>query len=128
MDFTNPFVGMARPKMSDAELAQAIRIDIAAELDAINLYQAHIDATDNPVAKRMIQHIMDEEKDHVEEFAQLLYLLDPRQLDAVSHARQEIEEETGHPAAEAPAAEDTSNDTSVMAAPQLTIGSLREAG
>ncbi|HOS43079.1 MAG TPA: demethoxyubiquinone hydroxylase family protein [Armatimonadota bacterium] len=117
MDFTEPFVGMARRTLTDAELAQAIRLDMAAELDAINLYQAHLDATDNPVARRVIAHIMDEEKEHLVEFAQLLYQLDPTQAD---HAAQAAREFADAAASDAPPAAEAG------AAPRgLTVGSLK---
>ena len=65
-------------KLTDTELAQAIRLDIEAELDAINLYQAHIDATDHPLAKQVLAHIRDEEREHASLFWALLRELDPR--------------------------------------------------
>jgi uncharacterized protein len=95
MEFTNPYVGTVRRKLSDSELAQAIRLDIAAELDAINLYQTHIESTDNDTARRMIQHIMDEEKQHMEEFTQILYMLDRRQAEFVRVGQREFAEEAG---------------------------------
>jgi hypothetical protein len=48
-------------------------------LDAINLYQAHIDTTDNEAAKKILAHIRDDEKEHVAEFMELLKILDPGQ-------------------------------------------------
>jgi rubrerythrin len=64
-------------KLSDVELATAIRLNLEAELDAINLYAAHIEATDNEEAKAIIRHVMDEEKEHAGLFHQLLKRLDP---------------------------------------------------
>jgi len=75
---TDPFIEMGPPrKMSDSELARAIRQDIAAELDATNLYQAHIDHTDNEEAKRVLAHIRDAETAPAQEFLALLAKLDP---------------------------------------------------
>ena len=79
MDLTDPFVGLVPRKMSDAELARAIRLNIAAEIDAINLYAAHMDATDNEAARKILAHIIDEEKEHLAEFIELLKVLDPKQ-------------------------------------------------
>ncbi|MHB9023121.1 MAG: demethoxyubiquinone hydroxylase family protein [Armatimonadota bacterium] len=92
MDFTDPFVATDRRKLDKRQLAQAIRIDMAAELDAINLYVAHVESIDDPVIKGMIQHIIDEEKEHFSEFEQLLYLLDDTQLEKTGEAYQEVEE------------------------------------
>lgn len=78
-DLTDPFVGLVTRKMTKHELARAIRLDIIAELDAVALYEAHIDATDDEIAKRILTHIMNEEKEHVAEFTVLLEYLDPDQ-------------------------------------------------
>jgi len=77
MPQTPPAHFLMSRKFTDTELAQAIRLDIEAELDAINLYQAHIDATDNELAKKVIAHIRDEEREHASLFWSLLKLLDP---------------------------------------------------
>jgi len=63
MDLSNPFGTMADRKMNASELASAIRQDIAAELDAVALYQAHIDATDDERARKVLAHVRDDEKD-----------------------------------------------------------------
>ncbi len=126
MDFSDPFTGMGRPKLTDAQLAQAIRIDMAAELDAINLYQSHLESTDNPVAQRMIRHIMEEEKDHLEEFAQLLYTLDPRQVESLADAQRDfVTVAGGQPTGIAPDA-DAAPAPATPAA--FTVGSLKDAG
>jgi uncharacterized protein len=74
--FLNPFVGMtpARP-MSDRELARAIRLALAAEHEAIHLYEAQADATDNPLAKAVLQDIANDERVHAGEFQRLLSIL-----------------------------------------------------
>jgi rubrerythrin len=64
MPQTNPFHSMVPPrKLTDSELARSIRLNIEAELDAINLYAAHIEATDNEDAKAILRHVMDEERE-----------------------------------------------------------------
>ena len=50
--FGDPFAANVERKMTKKELAQAIRLDLAGELEAIYLYDAHAQATDDPVAKR----------------------------------------------------------------------------
>jgi rubrerythrin len=80
MPQTPPFHSMTPPrKLTDSELARAIRLNIEAELDAINLYAAHIDSTDNPEAKAIIQHVMDEEREHASLFWELIKRLDAAQ-------------------------------------------------
>ncbi len=92
MDFSNPFGTMMPRKMTAEELARAIRQDIAAELDAVALYQAHIDATDDERAKKVLAHARDDEKEHVGEFLALLEILDPKQAEYIKKGKAEIAE------------------------------------
>jgi rubrerythrin len=79
MPQTNPFHSLVPRKLTDSELARSIRLNIEAELDAINLYAAHIEATDNEEAKAILRHVMDEEREHAALFWQLIARLDPEQ-------------------------------------------------
>lgn len=88
-EFANPFAGNIPRKMSKEELIQAVRIDIAAELEATFLYDAHVQATDDPVAKAVLSDIRDEEKAHVGELMTLLRHLDPEE--AAHFAKGEAE-------------------------------------
>ncbi|MCE5342103.1 MAG: ubiquinone biosynthesis protein COQ7, partial [Eubacteriales bacterium] len=65
--FANPFQGNVSRKMSKEELIQAVRLDIAGEIEAIFLYDAHVQATDLELAKAVIGDIRDEEQVHVGE-------------------------------------------------------------
>lgn len=76
-NFANPFSCNIERKISNAELMQALRIDVAGELEAIFLYDAHYHATDDPVAKTILADIRDEEKAHVGELMTLMRHLDP---------------------------------------------------
>jgi rubrerythrin len=95
MEFSNPFPTNVPRKMNAAELARAIMQDIAAELDAVALYQAHIDATDDERAKKVLAHARDDEKEHVGEFMALLEILDPKQADYLKKGKKEIAEMLG---------------------------------
>jgi|SRR5581483_6178496 len=79
---------MEPKKLSDVELAKAIRLDIEAELDAINLYESHLESTDNPEAKKVLEHVIKEEKDHVSLFLELLKTLDPEQEDILMKSKE----------------------------------------
>ncbi|MGE4485857.1 MAG: demethoxyubiquinone hydroxylase family protein, partial [Oscillospiraceae bacterium] len=79
--FANPFQGNVERKLTKEELIQAVRLDIAGELEAIYLYDAHVQATDNEIAKKVIADIRDEEKAHVGELMTLLRTLDPMEAD-----------------------------------------------
>ena len=139
MHLSEPFTGMFPPrKMTDAELATAIRIDIMAELDAIALYQAHYLATDSEDAKRILQHVIDEEKEHAAEFLELLKALDPAQAMHIAEAPTDVAEITGH-VTQAPPTTFTSEASQATTAPggsdnaanlppgsDLTVGDLTE--
>jgi rubrerythrin len=75
--------------MTKEELIQAVRLDIAGELEAIYLYESHVLATDDAAAKKVIADIRDEEKAHVGELMSLLKILDPDE--AVHFASGETE-------------------------------------
>ena len=55
---------------------QMIRTALIAELDAISLYQAQMDNLESEEARRVINHIMDEEKEHAAELQCMLMKLD----------------------------------------------------
>lgn len=55
----NPFVANCPRQMSNEELAQAIRVDIAGELEAIIGYEAHVMATADERVKNVLGHIAD---------------------------------------------------------------------
>lgn len=100
---TDPFVYNVPRKLTNAELASAIRLDIEAELDATSLYQAHYDATDDERARAVLAHIRDEEKEHAAEFIQLLAMLDPYQAEELRNAQRNVAEIiSGSLSAEAP--------------------------
>ncbi|MDN5357085.1 MAG: uncharacterized protein PWR17_254 [Candidatus Methanomethylophilaceae archaeon] len=90
--FPDPFAGNASKKMTDRELAQAIRLDIAGELEAIFLYDAHAAATDSPVAKAVLKDIRDEEKAHFGELVTLMRYLDPKEAELFESGAAEVRE------------------------------------
>lgn len=76
--FSDPFIGNIPRQMSPEELCQALRVDIAGELEAIVGYESHANATDNQNAKQVLFHIADEERRHVGMLQALLYSLLPK--------------------------------------------------
>ncbi|WFR56646.1 demethoxyubiquinone hydroxylase family protein [Anaerocolumna sp. AGMB13025] len=90
--FGNPFQGNVERKMSKEELIQAIRLDIAGELEAIYIYDAHVQATDEEIAKKVIADIRDEEKAHVGELMTLLRILDPKEAELFFSGEAEVKE------------------------------------
>lgn len=93
--FANPFQGNVERKLTKEELIQAIRLDIASELEAIYIYDAHVQATDDVMAKKVISDIRDEEKVHVGELMTLLRVLDPKELEFFNSGEVEVKEMLG---------------------------------
>lgn len=87
----NPFVANVPKQMSNEELAQALRIDIAGELEAIIGYESHAMATNDERVKKILYHIADEERQHVGELQQLLYMISPREAENTEKGRQKIQ-------------------------------------
>lgn len=91
-NFANPFQGNVNRKITKEELIQAVRLDIAGELEAIYVYDSHVLATDDPVAKKVIADIRDEEKAHVGELMTLLRYLDPEEAEHFASGEGEVKE------------------------------------
>jgi len=117
-EFVNPFSGVVpERKMTHSELLRAIRLDLAAEEEAVHLYEAHADAADNELARKVLHDIADEERVHVGEFQRLLNILAPDEADLLAEGAAEVDEmagsaenaestESGRPAEEIPAMRD----------------------
>ena len=91
-EFANPFQGNCDRNLSKEELIQALRIDIASELEAMYLYDAHAMATDDPLVKKVLQDIRDEEKEHAGELLALMRYLDPKIADLLFEGHGEVRE------------------------------------
>jgi len=124
-EFTNPFNGMIPSrKLSDRELARALRLDLAAEEEAVHLYETHADATDNELAKKVLQDIANEERVHVGEFQRLLSILLPDEDDYLAEGAGEVNEMAADDDAEAPATTESASPTD--AGPSSpTVGGLK---
>lgn len=92
-EFMNPFSGiLPSRKLSERELTRALRLSLAAEEEAIHLYEALADATDNKLAKTVLQDIANEEKVHVGEFQQLLKILLEEERKWLQEGAEEVDE------------------------------------
>jgi rubrerythrin len=95
-EFPNPFSGMVPDrKLTAEELIRAIRMNIAAEHEAIHLYMAHADATDHPLAKKVLIDIANEERVHAGEFARLLAILTGDEDKFLAEGAEEVDELAG---------------------------------
>jgi rubrerythrin len=115
--FSDPFNQMTPGrKLTLRELTRTLRIDIAAEEDATSLYEAQADATDNPLAKAVLQDIANEERVHVGEFQRLLSILLADEDGWLADGATEVNEWAAKTAAEAAGG----------AAPAASVGDLTE--
>jgi rubrerythrin len=121
-NFANPFQGNVNRKISKEELIQAIRLDIAGELEAIYVYDAHVQATDNLLAKKVIAEIRDEEKAHVGELMTLLKTLDPSEAEHFASGEGEVKEMLE----ELGLSQTMADQPEKMVTSQSTVGSLIE--
>ncbi len=91
-EFSNPFSGIVPGrKLTHEELVRVIRLDIAAEQEAIHLYMAHAEATDHPLAREVLIDVANEEREHVGEFMQLLEILTGDEAQWLAHGREEVQ-------------------------------------
>ena len=98
-------------KLTERELTRAIRDAIIAEEGAIKQYETVVDATDNLVAKKVLESIAGEERVHVGELQKLLSDMLPDEKDKLEEGAKEVEKENkteSEPIEEKP--EDTPED------------------
>ncbi len=86
----NPFVANVTKQMTQEETIQALRVDLAGELEAIIGYEAHAMSTSDERVKKVLSHVADEERQHVGELQQLLYILCPKEAENMEKGKQSI--------------------------------------
>ena len=125
-EFVNPFSGkVPEGKLTQQELIRAVRLNIAAEHEAVHLYMAHAEATDHPLAKAVLLDIANEEREHVGEFMRLLSVLTGDEDEWLASGITEVNEIAEQLAGSEPANE-AESDAEASAAPEPpSLGSLR---
>jgi len=68
-------------RMAIEDDLEMLREDLIGELQAINQYQEHIESLENEEALTTLEHIIEEEKEHVAELVKLIQNLDPVQAE-----------------------------------------------
>jgi len=92
-EFLNPFSGTVPDrKLTLSELIRAIRLNLAAEHEAVHLYMAHADATDDALAKAVLTEIANEERVHAGEFERLLDILTGDEPKMRAEGKAEVDE------------------------------------
>jgi rubrerythrin len=113
--FTDPFNQMTPKRMmTTRELVRTLRLGIAAEEDATSIYEAQADATDNPLARKVLQDIANEERVHVGELQRLISIILADEDGWLADGAAEVNEMAAEVAAEA-------------AAPPASVGDLTGA-
>jgi len=92
-------------KLSREEVADALRLSIIAELDAVSLYLQLARAIEDERVRRVFEDIAREEKTHIGEFLAVLKSLDPEQVEELKAGAREVAELTGVAVPDPPQAE-----------------------
>ena len=92
-EFANPFSVLKHDRtLTHQELVRAIRYSMAAEFEAIQLYQQLAESCENKLAQEVLIDIANEEKEHAGEFLRLLRELDPEEEKFYQEGYEEVEE------------------------------------
>jgi len=91
MDFTSisPLLTPDK-KLTDSEIARALRLSIAAELDAVHTYELIADSVGDKKVQEVMKSVANEEKVHAGEFTEILSRFDKDYDKSVEKGRKEI--------------------------------------
>ena len=78
--------------MTHEELVRAMRLNVAAEEEATFVYMAHAEATDHPLAKKVLIDIANEERVHIGEFNRLIQILTGDEEQFLAEGAAEVDE------------------------------------
>ncbi len=91
-EFTSTFNGVVPDrKLTREELIRQIRLDLSAEEEAVFLYMAHAEATDDPLARAVLLDVANEERIHIGEFARLLEILTGDEIRFLNNGAKEVD-------------------------------------
>lgn len=91
--FGDPFSLKASDrKLTRLEMIRGIRQMIAAEYEAVQMYQQLAESIDDDFAKEVLLDIAEEEVVHAGEFLRLLKHLDPKEFELYKEGYKEVEE------------------------------------
>jgi rubrerythrin len=120
-EFANPFAGKVPDrKLTAGELIRAIRLDLAAEEEAIHQYMAQADVADHPLAQKVLVDVANEERQHAGEFLRLLQILTGDEDKWLADGAVEVNEMAAETATPEP------EPASPPAGEEPTIGSLKD--
>ena len=78
-------------KLSQSQLIRAIRMMVAAEYEAVQMYMQVVESTDDELAKKVLTSVSEEELVHAGEFLTLLNKLSPEDLKFAEQGKSEVE-------------------------------------
>jgi len=92
--FAQAFEGLHHDrKLTNEELVRAIRFMVAAEYEAVQLYQQLAESTDNVMIQKALREIANDERVHAGCFLRLLNALNPEEQSYYDAGAKEMEEE-----------------------------------
>jgi len=106
----------------DHEALAALRKDIILELDAVNIYTEHYDRIENEEVRALLAHIIEEEKEHVAEFMEMVNRFDEVQAGEFSEEHVELVKQGRAQEIESEEAEQL--EAPATPSGSLTVGSL----
>lgn len=86
---------LTRDRLDERALAEALRLAIIAELDAVSFYLQVAARSPDPDVKKVFEDVAREEKVHFGEFLSLLQRYDPEQKEKLEEGIREVEELLG---------------------------------
>lgn len=91
-EFATPFsVKKSDRKLTQEELIRGIRFSIAAEYEAIQLYEELSESIDNIEAKRILDEVTEDEKVHAGNFLRLLEIIAPEEAKSYKEGKEEAD-------------------------------------
>ena len=91
----SPLEAPRREKLSDEEVAEAARLAVIAELDAISFYLQLARKIEDEGIRRVFEEVAREEMTHVGEFLAVLFKLDEKQAEELKEGFEEVKELAG---------------------------------
>jgi hypothetical protein len=88
-EFVSKDANLITPKPGDTPATQ-LRNAIAAEIDAVNLYEQMAEDTEDEKVKKVLLDVAKEEKTHIGEFSTLLLKVDPEQAKEMKNGAVEV--------------------------------------
>ena len=122
-DFATAFTGKASDRtLTHNELVRAVRLMIADEFEAVQVYTQLAESIENELAREVLLDIADEERVHAGEFQRLLFELAPGEKELYAQGAVEVEGKIAGLAqkSQGPAGKGQPNMG------EMTVGSLKE--